>query len=232
VDHNPVQTYSTNDFACIAAAIGIKIDDVVRYRNDFEAIAAWYRSDLRSPRRTPPSTIKRRVRQIAAASKRLLQHLEIYDYRNAADEPRDWALLEALTSVEDGTEDDVLLAAERVARLAEIFDGIDAVQFLQRQADRATLDITRFSRLMPDGHRGDSAENECIVALMSLYEKITGRKAGTSTVGPTRPKRGKASGPLIRFLEAAGAPLGIEYTPGSWRGRIRDSKTGGRQRKK
>src|SRR5688572_16586315 len=107
----------------------MKVNDVVRYRNDFEAVAAWYHSDLRSPERTPPSTIERRVRQIATAAKRLLKHLKICDYRDAADGPRDWVLLEALTLVENGTEDDVLLATERVARLAEIFDVIDAAQF-------------------------------------------------------------------------------------------------------
>ena len=45
--------------------------------------------------------------------------------------------------------------------------------------------------------------------MMSLYGKITGRKPGTSIISPGRPDEGKAAGPLIRFLAAAGRPLGM-----------------------
>ena len=139
-------TYSTGDFERIAAAVNVRIDVVCQYRNDFESAATWYRSDLKSPRRIPPSTLKRRTRQIAAAARKLLRHLEIYDYRNAADGPGDWALLEALASAKDGTEDDVIRATDRVARLAEIFDAIDALQFLEQQGGSATVDATQLGR--------------------------------------------------------------------------------------
>ena len=64
--------------------------------------------------------------------------------------------------------------------------------------------------------------------MMTLYEKITGRKARTSIAAPGKPGEGNPTGPLIRFLVAAGKPLGIDYSAGSWRGRIRDNLTGGR----
>jgi hypothetical protein len=115
--------------------------------------------------------------------------------------------------------------------LAEIFEAIEAAQLLQSCAEKAAEDATQTSRSMPKGRRGELAENEWIAAMMSLYERITGLKARTSIIAPGRPGEGKASGPLIRFLAAAGAPLGIKHSPESWRGRIRDNQTSGRRRK-
>jgi hypothetical protein len=142
-----VPTYSTEDFEHIAVAIGVEVRDVIRYRNTFEAAATWYRADCRRPRRVPPSTIKRQAMLIAAAAKKLLRRLEIYDYRNAPEGPQDLALLEALASAEDGAEDDVLRASERVARLVGIFDGIDAAQELQRCGGKAANDAAQIGRL-------------------------------------------------------------------------------------
>ena len=217
----------------IAAAIGVNPCEVVRYRNAFEAAAVWYRVDCQSPQRVPPSTIKCQARLIAGAAKKLLRHLEIYDCRNAPDGPGNFALLDTLAAAEGGTEDDVIRTTERVGRLAEIFDGIDAARLLERLAGNAAEDTSQHSGLMPKGHLGDTAENAWIAAMMSLYERITGRKARTSVIAPGRPGKGKSAGPLIRFLEAAGSPLGIEHPkePESWRGRVRDNLTGGRRRK-
>lgn len=224
-------TYSPEDFENIAATIGVKVRSVIPYRNEFEAAAASYRFHCRTPRRVRPSSIKSKAKKIARAANKLLRHLAIYDYRDAADGPQDWALLEALASTQDATEDGVLRATESVGRLAEIFDGFDAAQFLERQAGNAAADAMHISRLISEGHRGDLAENDWIAVMMSLYEKIAGRKAGTSSIAPGRPGSGKASGPLIRFLAASGAPMGIKYSAESWRGRVRDNRTGGRRRK-
>ena len=95
------------------------------------------------------------------------------------------------------TEDAVERATERLGRLAEIFDGIDAAQFLERLAVRAAEDATELSGLFPKGHRGDTPENEWIAAMMSLYEKITCRKSGTSVIAPGQPGEGQSAGPLM-----------------------------------
>jgi hypothetical protein len=179
----------------------------------------------------PSSKTIAKAKQIAAAADKVLRHLKIYDYRDAADGPGDWALLEALASTKDGTEDAIIRATEKIGRLAEIFGGIDAAEFLASQAASAAEDARHLRGLTPSGHLGKTAENGWIAAMMSLYEKITGRKAGTSVGAPARGTEGKASGPLIRFLAAAGKPLGIKASPESWRGRIRDNKTGGRRKK-
>ena len=47
--------------------------------------------------------------------------------------------------------------------------------------------------------------------MMGLYRRITGREPATSVGAPERPNEGIAAGPLIRFLEAAGKPLKIDF---------------------
>jgi hypothetical protein len=57
--------------------------------------------------------------------------------------------------------------------------------------------------------------------MMSLYRTITGSDPATSVGAPERPNEGIAGGPLIRFLEAAGKPLQIEFSGDAWRSRAR-----------
>jgi len=224
------RTYSDDDFEQIAASMGVSVSRVYPHRHSFESAATWYRLDSRAPNRVPPSTIKRRAGLIVAAARKLLQHLKARK-GYADDEPEDWPLLQALSYAEHSSEDEVIRATGRVGRLAEIFGAIEAAQFLQHCAQKAAEDEDQSSQSVPRGRRGAFAENEWIAAMMSLYERITGRKARTSIIAPGREHRGKASGPLIRFLAAAGAPLGIKHSPESWRGRVRDNQTGGRRRK-
>ena len=202
-------TYTTEDFEEIAAAIGVKVSQVIRHQNRFEAAAALYRSDCRSPRRVPPSTIARRARAIAAAAKKLLHHLEVLDYRNAADGPGDFGLLEALASAEGGTEDDVIRATERVGRLAEIFDAIDAAQELEQRGRKAAKDAAETGKLTTlRGRRGGYVLNDWIAEMMPIYEELTGKRPRISVTA-----RGKASGPFHRFLHAASKPLEVDGQP-------------------
>jgi hypothetical protein len=146
------------------------------------------------------------VKGIAAAAKRLLRHLEIYDCLNAAEGPRDLALLEALALAEDGIEENVIRASERVGRLATIFDGIDAALELERCARAAANDATGLARLTTvRGRRGNPALRAWIAEMMPIYKKIT-RKEPRMSVN----LRGKASGPFWRFLKMANQPLGID----------------------
>jgi hypothetical protein len=73
------------DLENIAAAVSVKVSSVMQYQNEFEAAAASYHFDCRSPRRVPPSKTRRKAKQISKAANRLLRHLAVYDYRNAAD---------------------------------------------------------------------------------------------------------------------------------------------------
>jgi hypothetical protein len=147
--------------------------------------------------------------------------------REAEDGPGAIALLECLASAEDEDEDAVKRATARVGRLVETFDAIDAARELERRANKAAEDALQIGELVvPKEHQGDVALNNWIAAVMSIYKRITGKGItgkgpGTSVAAPGSVRRGTAAGPLIRFLGAAGKPLGIQLSPDSWRGRVR-----------
>jgi hypothetical protein len=173
-----------------------------------------------------------RMKRVANAARKLLRHLEVTDPAQAPDGPG-IAILEVLASAEDGSEDAVIRATARIGRLGEILEAVDAARELERRARKGAEDVVEIGKLIvPKGHHGDVAENDWIAAMMSLYKKITGKHPRTSVIAPGRPGRGKAAGPLIRFLEAAGEPLRIKHSPNSWRGRVQDIRTAGRRRRK
>jgi uncharacterized protein YndB with AHSA1/START domain len=81
----------TQDLEGLGAAVGVSPLAIADCHNQFEAAAAWYRSDCRSPHRVPPSILKRQAEQIAAAAKRLLGHLELPGRPwPRPQEPRSW----------------------------------------------------------------------------------------------------------------------------------------------
>ena len=123
-------------------------------------------------------------------------------------------------------------ATARIGRLIEILEAANAVRELERRANMGAEDVLRIGKLtVPNGHQGEAAVNDWIASMMSIYKQIVGTDPGISVVAPGRPGGGKAAGPLIRFLEAAGKPIGIQLSPDSFAGRIKDIRTGGRRRK-
>jgi hypothetical protein len=227
-------TYSRENLEQIAAAIRRDVTQVCRHEKKFEAAAMWYRlgQNALKNQRTTPFVMRRRMTQIANAARKLLRHLEVRDPTQAPDGPG-IAVLQVLASADGGSEDAVVRATARIGRLVEILEAVDAAQELGRRAEIGAEDVVRVGELVvPKGHHGETAVNDWIAAMMSIYKQITGKGPGISVVSPKQPDRGKASGPLIRFLEAAGRPLGISLSPESFAGRIKDIRTGGRRRQK
>jgi hypothetical protein len=225
-------TYSREDFEKIASAIDKDIADVCQQEKHFEAAAMWYRLDRKAPKRQTPFVMRGRMTQIVNTARKLLRYLEVEDPAQAPDGPG-IAILQVLASTDDGTEDAVVRATTRIGRLVEILEAVDAARELERRASMAADDVVQIGELVvPKGHQGQIAENDWIAAMMSIYQKITETDPGISVVASGRPDRGKATGPLIRFLEAAGKPIGIELSPDSFAGRIKDIRSGGRRRKK
>jgi hypothetical protein len=204
-----MSTYSNEDFERIGAAIGVSPPAVAEYRNQFEAAAAWYRSDCRTPQRVPPSNIKRQAKLIAAAAKKLIRHLEIYDYRNAPQGPPNLAVLEALVLAEEGSEADVIWATERVGHLVAVFEGIAAAEELERRGRAAADDAATIGRLTtPHGRRGDPVVNAWIAEMMPIYKALTGKVPRISVNDRREP-----TGPFLRFLKAASKPLEVDGEP-------------------
>ena len=231
-------TYSKNDYERIAHAIGRSMADVLQHTNEFEAAATWYRlnippaerdgastSERRKQRPKKPKTpserseqrskkpktlsqLRKKANQIEAAAKKLLRHLGVYHCREAPDGPGDRDLLIFLASYGATSEEEVTQATAQIGRLAELSGATTATKFLEACAAEAAQEAINFGRLIPEGHLGDLPENQWVAAMMSLYEKITGRKPRTSIIAPGRPRRGKASGPLNSLLGSCWSTIG------------------------
>jgi hypothetical protein len=227
-------TYSKKDFEHIAAALGKDPRDVLQHAKRFEAAARWYRLDSNAKlvQRSTPSATRKRLQLIANAARKLLRHLKVFDPAEAPDGPSSDVLI-ALVSADDQTEDPVVRATARIGRLVEILEAGDAARELERRAHREAENAVQVGKLIGiKGHQGDAAVNDWIAAAISIYRQITGRNPSLSTVAANRLGRGKATGPLIRFLQAAGKPLGIQSSPDSLAARVKDIRAGGRRRQK
>jgi hypothetical protein len=191
-------------------------------KNLFEAAALSYRVDRRRPSRIAPSKSREKLERVTKNARRLLESLGVNDPDEAPDGPGDTEILRALVLAGEPTEDPVIEGTRRMGRLVEIIDGTVAAAELHRRAKKAATEVVRVGKLtVREGNPGDDAVNDWIAAMMSLYRRITGKEPATSVGAPERPNEGIAGGPLIRFLEAAGTPLNIEFSEDAWRSRVR-----------
>jgi hypothetical protein len=214
--------YEQLNFEQIATAITVEVTQIAKHENLFEAAALWYRVDRRRPSRIAPSKSREKLERVTKNARRLLESLGVNDPDEAPDGPGDTEILRALVLAGEPNEDPVIEATRRMGRLVEIIDGTVAAAELHRRAKKAATEVVRVGKLtVREGNPGDDAVNDWIAAMMSLYRRITGKEPATSVGAPERPNEGIAGGPLIRFLEAAGTPLNIEFSEDAWRSRVR-----------
>ncbi len=221
--------YCKKDYERVAAAIGKDVAEVMRHEKLFERAAHWYKLDCGlphdtppRPRPTPPTKMREKMHLIAKSARRLLKHLGVDHYDEAFDGPGNFEILEVLASVEEPSEDAVVIATRRIGRLEEILQAIEAADELEHRARKAADEVIAVGDLtVPRGNRGDAAVNNWVASMMEIYRKITGSEPATSVGRPDQPNEGIASGPLIRFLEAAGKPVEITYAEDAWRSRVR-----------
>jgi hypothetical protein len=223
-------TYSRTDFEQVAIAIGRDLATVLKYEKLFECAADWYRlegglpSDKPRPRHppTPPSKMREKLHKIAKRAQQLLKALGATDQKDVNDEAASFEIVEILAAAQQPSEDVVVNAKWRIEYLMTLLEAIEAAGELERRAQQAAEDVVSLGRLIvPKGHQGDAAVNNWIAVVMEAYERITGNRPRTSVVGANQPNEGIASGPLIRFLQAAGKPLGIRHDEDACRSRIR-----------
>jgi hypothetical protein len=215
-------TYKQSNFEQIAAAIGLKVGQIAKHANQFEAAALWYRLNKRRPTRIAPSKLQEKLDRVAKGARRLLTTLGVKDTDDAADGPGDPEILHALVLTGEPNEDPVIEATRRTGRLVEMIDGIKAAAEIERRANQAAIEVAEVGKLtVREGNPGNDAVNDWVAAMMDLYRRITGREPATSVGAPLRSNEGTASGPLIRFLQAAAKPLELEFSANAWRGRVR-----------
>lgn len=218
-------TYTTRDFESVAQSVDRPLELVVRHEGHFEAAAMFYRAAKRSPKRTPPSILERRLTRIGNRASDLLLALGVSDASNSADGPTS-DILDVLASADLGEERLVLQSTTRVGQMAEALEILSAAagaaKTIQNVAKSANQDVTEIhKRIVPPGNKGNDAVNDWIVDMFPIYRAITGSNIGTSVGSPESATEGQARGPLICFLTAAGKPLGIENTSEAWRERVR-----------
>jgi hypothetical protein len=218
----PMATYEQANFEQIATAIGVEVGQIAKHENRFEAAALWYRLGKRQRTRIAPSKLREKLDPIAKNARRLLKSLGVNDPDEAPDGPGNIEILAALVLVGERNEGPVIEATRRIGRLTEIFDGVAAAAELERRAKKAAIEVAEIGKLtVREGNPGDDTVNDWVAAMMGLYRMITGKEPATSVGAPERPNVGMAGGPLIRFLEAAGKPLKIEFSGAAWRSRVR-----------
>ena len=214
--------YTSTSFEQIATAIGIAAKAVADLESQFEAAALWFRLDQRRPSRMAPSKLIEKLNGVGKSARRLLKSLGINAPEEAADGPGDAEIFQALVLIGEPNENAVLEAARRIGRLVEIVEGISAAAEFQRRAGEASIETAAIGKLtVREGNFGNDAVNDWIAAMLGIYRTLTGKEPATSVGAPMRPNEGKAAGPLIRFLQAAGRLLNIEFSEDAWRSRVR-----------
>ena len=239
------KVYGEPECGQICAAVSVPLAKVTRYRHRFDGAAGWYRLDLGRPVRSPPSVQYKRFASITRAAERLENALRRRAAKNVKDRrkiSRQAArLLQTLGIKPGGYADDmdydilvglagpsndenaVIDAVEILSRLPETRVG--AVRATRKLASRARRGAKLEMRVGPlvtsRGHTGNDSINSWIANLMILYELITGRHARTSTGPAGGTNEGEGTGPLLRFLHAAGDPIGISMGSDAWRSRVR-----------
>jgi hypothetical protein len=215
-------TYDQSNFEEIAAAIGVDVRQIVKHANQLEAAALWYRLDSRRPKRVAPSRTRDKLDRIARSASRLLKSLGVDNPDEAYDGPGDPEITHLLVLLGEPNADPVIEGTRRLGRLIDIIDGVVATAELHHRAKKAATEVTSVGKLtIREGNLGDDAVNDWTAMMMSVYRTITGEEPATSVGAPGEPNEGIAGGPLIRFLEAAGKPLEIEFSEDAWRSRAR-----------
>lgn len=201
-------TYTDVDYQRIADAIGVDVTEVTAEHTSFEAAAEFWRSGVRRPRRLPRSRILGKLERTRKAAINLLNSLGIKDLEDAYDGPLDEDLVRGLTLSRDHNEDVLADATRHIGRLVEILGSVEATLDLKQRAEAGAMEEERFAGLTAFRHRSeDDVMNGWVASMMEIYQRVTGKEPATSTGSAGRPNEGVGSGPLIRFLQAAGAPL-------------------------
>ena len=66
----------------------------------------------------------------------------------------------------------------------EILEAVDAAREMDRRAEMGAEDVVQVGELIvPKGHHGETALNDWIAAMMSIYKQITGKDPGISVGG-------------------------------------------------
>jgi hypothetical protein len=90
--------------------------------------------------------MRAKMKQISSSARRLMKHLGVDEPADAADGPGDPYVYEVLTYAPETDRDLVQIATERVGRLIELMEGIEAASVLHRAATEGVESGDRIGR--------------------------------------------------------------------------------------
>jgi hypothetical protein len=145
----------------------------------------------------------------------------------------DRKLEDALVNAGDKDEYAISQLAEAITCYRKDFPAaLEAAEELARSAALGKSGAEQVRELtVTPGFHGREDLNGWIDDMLGLYSKITGHKVATSVRKPIGPDAGKAHGPLVRFLSAAGKPLGLQFSDDAWRSRVKTAEKAHCQKK-
>ena len=118
--------------------------------------------------------------------------------------------------------DEIIEATATLGYGVNIQKTVEAARLFERLASDAVPHFEALSlHTFTKGHVGEEALDNWGGDMMVLYQQISGRPAGRSVGAGDRPNEGKAIGPMIRFLQASGIPLGFDFSDEAWGNRIK-----------
>lgn len=210
------RTYRKPTYCCMAEAMDVLYNRIIRFSPCFEAAARWYIIDAGRPIRPTPSSLKTKLTQIRANADKLLAHLGIDDTAAAWDGPGSRNIYDALYVVGGATsEEELTQLTGRIARFVDMVDGLLAVQDLSKLSRDALENAENLRRLTGRrGHEGDQHINYWIFWMLCIYAKCR-------RVNVRVPLSHEETELLYRFLRCAGAPMGIKMQRWKWLDRVR-----------
>ena len=190
-DRRKLEIYNEAELQKIAETVNRSGEELAVFQVEFSSLAGWYDLDRNRPQKTAPSLLERKAFQLKGHFDRIISVLdEESDVRNA---------IYAAARREAALVDEGILSLRRIAGFCE--------QAIDDQRSMVSAPGTM-----------DDAISLWLESIVGIYERFTGRPAGTSTDAYS----GESGGPLIRFVSAAAHPIGIDLSPSRWRNRIRE----------
>ena len=107
---------------------------------------------------------------------------------------------------------------------AQLRDVIEGVKYLRDWSAVAKGNAAARVGSARKRHKGDEPRSNLIGGLVGIWVEVFGQSKRTSVGGPGTKFEGKATGPMVRYIQACLGPLNVSMTNDAVRAEIRKSK--------
>ena len=178
------------------------VDRRTALEKKLEGAARWFLMARSWEDKPPPSEMKKRFLAINTRAGKLLESLGLPDTGDLDKVPL--AILDPL---------------ERQAE--QLLDAIEGVKLLRDWSAKAGSDAAVRVGSEGNPHKGAEPLLHLVGELARIWVEIFEQSIGTSVGGPGTELEGKATGPMVHYIQACLAPLGESHSNDAVRERIR-----------